>query len=361
MQKRFTFILNLLLCVCLLFTMIPVSAFASSTNDTTTETTKQTDSTTGDNSNNTVPEADNNSEATTPDTDDNTGVTTPEKDDNTGTTTPEPKPEPKPEPLKISGGMYQTRYTYLRWTADDANASYYIYRSTKKSSGFEKIATVSNKKGSVYFRNNKTKLTLGKTYYYKVKKIVNKKTVDTSNTVSIKISLLPVTNTKATITSNNDVKLSWTKSSYATSYSIYRCTTKNGEFKKLGATSKTTYTDKSPSSGRVYYYKIYAHKKNVSAAKSKSCDIIPAYTKTSKPTVTVKYTSKQIKLSWKKVTNAEYYYVYKQKADGKYTRIASTKSLSYTDKDVKANKGYRYRVCGVYKRNNRAIPGFYSS
>lgn len=349
--------------------MIPASVFASPLPESNTvespDTTNPTDPSpeTQPPSSNEDTNPDDGNDSNTPGTDDSTGGETQKPEpEPTPEPEPEPEPEPKPEPkpLKITGGMYKTRYTYLKWTADDANAKYYIYRSTKKDSGFKKIATVSNKKGSIYFRNNKTKLTLGKTYYYKVKKILNNKTVDTSNTISIKIRVLPVTNAKATVNSSNDVKLTWTKSSYASYYTIYRSTSKDGEYKKITKATKTSYTDKTPSSGKAYYYKIYAHRKGVSA-KSKSSEIIAAYTKTSKPKVAVKYTSSKVNLSWGKVTRATSYYIYKENSEGKYKKIAETKELKYVDNDVKADTAYRYKIYGVYKKDSKKIKGFASS
>lgn len=56
----------------------------------------------------------------------------------------------------------------LTWSkASDSNVkSYVVYRSTKKSSGFKKIATV---KGKTSYTASTKKLKKGKTYYYKVK------------------------------------------------------------------------------------------------------------------------------------------------------------------------------------------------
>lgn len=353
MQKKTTILLNILLCICLLFTMIPVSVFASSATENVTVEISDSDSTAE-----TIPTDPDSSTTDSTTTNPSAGQETTTPD--TGDSEPViPEPEPEPEPLTIKGAMYKTRYTYLKWTSDSADNSYYVYRSTKKTSGFKKIGTVSNKKGSVKFYDNKAKLTLGTTYYYKVKKIVNKKTAETSNTVSIKVRLLPVTNTKATVNSKNDVKLTWTKSSYATSYSIYRCTSKTGEFKKIGTTKTTSYTDTSPASGKAYYYKIYARKSGVSA-NSKSCSIIAVYTKTAKPNVTAVYTSGQVKLSWKKVTRATLYYVYRENSEGAYKYIGKTKDLSYVDKNVSSNKLYSYKVRGAYTKDNATHKGFYS-
>ena len=58
----------------------------------------------------------------------------------------------------------------------------------------------------------------------------------------------------------NSAKLSWTKVSGAKGYELYRATSKNGTYKKVATTSKTSYQDKKLSSKKTYYYKVRAYK-----------------------------------------------------------------------------------------------------
>ncbi|MBQ4069235.1 MAG: Ig-like domain-containing protein [Lachnospiraceae bacterium] len=61
--------------------------------------------------------------------------------------------------------------------------------------------------------------------------------------------------------------------------------------------------------------------------------------------------SMYIKISWKKSTDATYYIVYRSEAaDGTYKKIAKTDKVSYTDKTVKRNKMYYYKIT-AYKSN----------
>ncbi len=48
----------------------------------------------------------------------------------------------------------------------------------------------------------------------------------------------------------------------ATTYQVYRSTSKKGKYKKLTATKKTSYTDKKATGGKTYYYKIRVGKKS---------------------------------------------------------------------------------------------------
>lgn len=323
--------LSLLLCFCLLFTMIPVQAA-----DASSSSENNTDSSTGQ----------------------ETGSDESTDSDSTTDSDTESDSAPVPQDITLTGSMYKKRSVSLKWNADDANATYEIFRSTSKTSGFKSIATVEGKEGTLCYYDYT--LTLGKTYYYNVTKLVDNVITADSNTVSVRIRLLPVENFKTTITSENNVKLTWDKTSYATSYIIYRSNTKNGTYKKIANPTKTEYIDKNVSSANSYYYKIRAWKKGVSSAQSILSDSKVAYTKTKKPTVTTKYSSSKVVLSWKKVTRASKYYVYRRNSEGKYVKIGETTKLTYSDKNVSKDKYYYYKVRGVYTLNGKTILGFLS-
>ena len=75
-----------------------------------------------------------------------------------------------------------------------------------------------------------------------------------------------------------------------------------------------------------------------SEAVGRTCDY-------ARPVVTAKAGSKQVKLSWKKVDGAKKYYVYRATSEnGTYKKIATTTKLNYTNKSLKANKTYYYKV-----------------
>ncbi len=61
-------------------------------------------------------------------------------------------------------------------------------------------------------------------------------------------------------TTKNTARLSWTKVSGAKGYEVYRATSKNGTYKKVATTNRTSYQDKNLSSKKTYYYKVRAYK-----------------------------------------------------------------------------------------------------
>lgn len=71
--------------------------------------------------------------------------------------------------------------------------------------------------------------------------------------------------------------------------------------------------------------------------------------------------TKSIKLTWNKVSGAEGYVVYKYTpSNGKYTKLGTTTSASYTVKDLKPGKDYSYAVKAYKKLEGKTIYSKYS-
>ena len=148
-------------------------------------------------------------------------------------------------------------------------------------------------------------------------------------------------------------RVSWKAVKGAEEYAVYRSTSKNGAYKKMFTTTGTTYTNTSAKAGTLYYYKVKAltgdksvDDSTFSAVVKRTCDLkAPAVTAKSKA-------KKQVKLTWKKVSGAKKYTVYRATSkNGKYTKIATTKKLSYTNKKLKSGKTYYYKVKAIAKNS----------
>ena len=88
------------------------------------------------------------------------------------------------------------------------------------------------------------------------------------------------------------------------------------------------------------------------------------YFKESKPTVTApSYTQTSITLEWTSLDNAESYQVYKyNESTGKYEKVKTTTSLTYTDSSLKKGDLPKYKVRAYYKNNDGAtVYSSYSS
>ncbi|MGM9968054.1 hypothetical protein CW357_12445 [Rummeliibacillus sp. TYF005] len=88
-----------------------------------------------------------------------------------------------------------------------------------------------------------------------------------------------------------------------------------------------------------------------------------AATSLSKPVITVKATgTTKIKISYKKVKGATSYRIYRATSkNGKYKRIISTKSTSYTNSKLKSSFRYYYKVRALKKSGKKTYYSKYST
>jgi len=131
---------------------------------------------------------------------------------------------------------------------------------------------------------------------------------------------------------------------------IYRATSKNGKYKRIRTVSKSKYTDKSISSNKVYYYKIrFTKREKGKTVYSKFSAKVKAgkYKPAAPFAVTLKNTSKGVKISWGKYKGAGYYLVDKgtsSSGEGDVIACCGDNELEWIDSDVKSGKTYYYRV-----------------
>ncbi len=139
------------------------------------------------------------------------------------------------------------------------------------------------------------------------------------------------------------VKITWAKVKGADSYRVYRKTSKS-DWKYLGSTSKTYYTDKTAKTGTKYYYAVKARNEAGNSSLSSS---LSKYYLADPVLKTPSSTKSGVKLTWNKISGSDGYYVYRKTGTGSYTRIATVKGstkVTYTDKSAKKGKKYTYMV-----------------
>lgn len=181
----------------------------------------------------------------------------------------------------------------------------------------------------------------------------------------------------AAATAYNSVTVSWNTYQYAQSYDVYRKTA-GGEWTKLGNTTALQYVDQTAAGSTAYSYTVVALSSRWGQSVSSAYDengaavTTPAApqpdngnttpdngntTPDNNNTPAVKdYTSlkataagvSSIKLSWKKVSKASGYVVYRaNSANGKYKAIKTIKkgkTTSFTDKKRTTGKTYYYKL-----------------
>ena len=113
---------------------------------------------------------------------------------------------------------------------------------------------------------------------------------------------------------NAQVVLSWTASTGATSYNIYRSTTSGGEGStayKTGVTA-ATFTDTGLTNGTTYYYEVTAVNTGGESGKTSEVSATPVATVPAAPTgLSATAGNAQVVLSWTASTGAVSYNIYR--------------------------------------------------
>ena len=158
-----------------------------------------------------------------------------------------------PAAPSVTAGNSSTGKPRLTWKAVSGAVSYRIYRSESRGTGYSLLGTTS----STSYVN--TGAAAGKTYYYRVK-AVNRNGMASgySNIVSGKATLpAPVLNIGLSVSSGKPM-LAWDAVPGATSYRIYRSTSRGTGYSLLATTTSTSYVNTSAAKGTTYYYRVKA-------------------------------------------------------------------------------------------------------
>ena len=245
----------------------------------------------------------------------------------------------------------------LSWEKVQGAAKYKVYRATSKNGSYSRISTTS--KTSV----TNTSAVAGKKYYYYVVALdADGNESVKSNVVSRTCDLAQPTITVSNRASDGAITIKWEKIEGATKYEVYRATSKSGEYKKIGTTTKTTYNNTSGTAGKTYYYKVRAVC-GVSDASSAYSEIKSRTRDLAQPDVEISKKSGKPYLKWDKVTDATSYKVYRATSkNGTYSLVKTTTSRNYTDSSAKKGKTYYYKVVAVCKTTagNSAYSGVVS-
>lgn len=242
--------------------------------------------------------------------------------------------------LKAKGSSYN--HITLKWKKAKGATKYRVYRSTKKDGKYKRIKTV---KGTSYSNKVKT----GVTYYYKIISYSGKAKGGVSSIVSAKT--VPDRPKNVKVKAYRSAKITWKKAKGASSYAIYRSTSKKSGYKLIKTVSKkkTSYKDKSLKAGK-YYYKICAVRRKTEGKMSKvvSARIRPSKVKNLKA---VSAGGRNITLTWSSAKGADSYVIYRSTKKKKgYKKIGSTTNLSYQVNKLKNGKTYYYKVYSVVNK-----------
>ena len=254
---------------------------------------------------------------------------------------------PLATPVVTAGNVAATGKVTLKWAAVDGAAKYDVYRALTKYGLYSKLGSTDG----INFTDTTAKT--GYTYYYKVRAVAADGTKSAYSSVVTRTCDCAAPVVKA---GNNaktgKVTLKWAAVDGAKEYVVYRATSSKGSYTKMYTTTATSYTNTTSKPGYTYYYKVKAISSKKSAADSAFSAVVHRICDCARPTVKVALNANgDPKLTWSSVSGAGSYAIYRSTTkDGSYTKLATTKSTSFTNTSAKAGKTYYYKVKALSSR-----------
>lgn len=157
-------------------------------------------------------------------------------------------------PNGLSVKAVDNKSVEVSWKQSEYASGYYVYRSNHKTSGYTKIASVSN---TVSAYTDKT-LINGKPYYYKVQAYLQDNELANSKMQECVAYYMkpaaPVVNGEA---QKKEIRLSWARPTGGEVFYVYRENTK-GVYEQIGSATGLSFYDKNVDAGKTYNYKVRA-------------------------------------------------------------------------------------------------------
>jgi len=148
---------------------------------------------------------------------------------------------------------------------------------------------------------------------------------------------------------NQQVNLTWTASSGATSYNVKRGTASGGPYTTISSPGTTSYADSSVTNGTTYYYVVSAVNSGGESGNSSQVSATPTVAPPAAPTgLSATAGDKQVALTWNASTGAVTYNVKRSTTHGgPYSTVNSPTGTSYTDVGLTDGTTYYYVATAV--------------
>lgn len=243
------------------------------------------------------------------------------------------------------------------WDAVEDAEGYELWRSGSEDGEYELLTTVpkdkKEAKQKVYTDKN---LTMGKTYWYKIRSYKKVKETQLYSEYTAPVSAAPqlstVENLEVKATRYNTIQLTWDKVTGAGGYEIYYAQTEDGPYSLLKSVTRNNYKFTKAVCGQTYYFKVRGWLKKgkevwySSCTEPQSCATELAVSELS----IYKVTYNSLSLKWNKVTGAMGYEIYVSDSEtGIFEKLALVKRTTYVHKKLELGKVYYYKIRAVRK------------
>ncbi len=240
---------------------------------------------------------------------------------------------------QIKKASFSEKGISLNWKAVKGAEKYVIYRRTEDGK-LKRLSSTS----LLSYTDSTAKSNIK--YFYALKAYKG----DTSGARGKEFSAAKPVSPDVTSVSKkyNGLSVSWKKADDADKYAVYRRQSRNEDWKKLATLSADTdtYKDTSAKTGKSYSYcvnVIIGNSESRFTGKSRSGTFIAA-----PKDFSLLQKSKKVTLTWKKVSGADSYEIYKKVGNGKWEKLRalSADSEKFTDtlSSVKEKVSYRIRT-----------------
>jgi fibronectin type 3 domain-containing protein len=248
----------------------------------------------------------------------------------------------------------------LSWNASNGATGYNVYRST--STGTETLLK-SGVQGTTF---SDTGLTNGTTYFYKVSAVNGAG----ESPLSLEVSAMPQAPIVAPPTPTGvmasagdaSVAISWSASSGATGYNVYRSTSTGTETLLKSDVQGTTFSDTGLTNSTTYFYKVSAINGAGESALSSEVSATPQASPPAAPPTPTGLTATpgdaSDELSWNASIGATSYNVYRSTSTGTETLLQSgVQGTTFSDTNLTNGATYFYKVSAVNAGGESALSG----
>ncbi|HHV11164.1 MAG TPA: hypothetical protein GXX75_12885 [Clostridiales bacterium] len=236
----------------------------------------------------------------------------------------------------------------IAWSKVTGASGYQIYRATSAKGTYKLVKTAASGKYSYI----NTKLTPGKTYYYKVRAYKTSGKSKTygpySKAVSGKITPVTVGNFKGKLTSYEGATLTWGAVKYVSGYQVYMATSSSGKYALVQQTKNNSYKVGGLEPGKTYYFKVRGYMLNgnskVYGGFSPVVTVKPVLSVPDSITASGSADG-TIDISWDPSDGADGYEVYQSSSkSGSYQLLTTVSEAGYTDTGLNLGSTYYYKI-----------------
>lgn len=237
----------------------------------------------------------------------------------------------------------------VKWKSMKGIKCYQIYRSTKETGTYKKLAEIKDCEVTSY---EDTSVESYKLYYYKIRAVVEKNGLS-GRTGFSQITCSSIDVLEAFPIASKQIRISWTATKVFQGVAVYRKKANGTDSYKLLKSvlaSKGKYVDESASNGVLYQYRIVPYYKDSNNNKVYGAEVLIKAATLSKPEAVVAMNETNgVKLSWVPQYGANGYVVYRSESNksGTYRSIATLQEgdiTSFLDITATENQLYYYKV-----------------